>query len=239
MKKSIISITLMCVMIFACAVTAAADSVAIAYPFTVELEGGSKVLCVTPRDWDGNEVQPKSGLYYNETPLRNIYYFDESFYELNAYLHEVVMFCSNDGVYVAHIPWAELPEYGSGESQTSGKAVLIYKNGVLLKSYTVGDLIENERKLSFSVSHVNWEDSNKREFDAESNILTLTTLDKRVLRLDITTGEISADKEKNTTQVHLPAGRARFVYEIIGGVSLLVIVFGIIYLLEHSKKRRG
>jgi len=118
----------------------------------------------------------------------NIYYLKEDspgYLVQNIYSEGMLAF-SSDGTYFAHIPWAS-----TVNSETlPGLAVGFYKNGSLLKSYSVGDLTKDRSRLYFTASHVEWERGEIRKLDAENNILTLMTLDDIVYSFDMTTGDI-------------------------------------------------
>ena len=63
------------------------------------------------------------------------------------------MLPSADGQYLARLgPWA---------SHTSQLAVAFYKNGDLQHEYMISDLVEDESKLSHTVSHFFW----RKDFD--------------------------------------------------------------------------
>jgi len=104
MKKSVIFLVFLCVIIFLSAVIVSADDIAAPAPYSVIIEDGDKIIYITPTEGEAGESRPKSGLYYNEDPPRNIYYFDDYFHEYNWYLHESSLIFSKDGVFAVHIP---------------------------------------------------------------------------------------------------------------------------------------
>jgi|GEM_PF-1943195 len=197
MKKIAAFFVFFCVVVFFGMITASADSIASPEPYSIPLEGGNKILCITPTDRElhgKNKSYPKSGLYYNENPPRNIYYFDDYLHEYNSYLHESCFVYSNDGMAVALIPWAQNRSWHHQSRQfegpAEGEAILFFKNGAFLKSYTVGELIRDGTKAKFSVSHVEWENTQERKFDPETNVLSVTAKDGTRTNLDLNTGSV-------------------------------------------------
>jgi len=171
----------MCILAFSGAVPVFADIHVWQEPGSIIYADGREIFFITPRETE-NEEQLKSGLYYNTNPPENIYYFDDELHEFdNDYLGYDVF--SSNGTYFAHTPRS----HGLDD-----RAIGFYKNGSLIKSYSVGDLLLDASKGLFSESHIMWEDNEKREFDAETNILTVTTRDNRVYSFDITTGDMLA-----------------------------------------------
>ena len=86
----------------------------------------------------------------------------------------------SDGQHLIRLgPWAE---------SLQDEAVSFFKNGQLIKSYSIGDLVENDRILKRSVSHFFWKD--RVEYIEETGTLTIITKDGREYTFSITTGEI-------------------------------------------------
>jgi len=102
MKKRIALFVVLCAMLFAAMIPASADSVVMPDPWSVLFEDENKAIFITPTKGEfgeRNKDQPKSGLYYNEDPPRNIYYFDDYLHMYDWYLHESNFVFSDDGVY--------------------------------------------------------------------------------------------------------------------------------------------
>ena len=80
------------------------------------------------------------------------------------------------------------------EPKKGDLAVAFYKNGKLLKEYSVIDLVEDKNKVIATVSHYFWLD---RELGSEAerkldwnNVFYLKTIDGIIYQFDATTGEI-------------------------------------------------
>jgi len=191
-KKSILSL-MICVafaagIVLAGTASVSADSQDPPDPWSVMLDGGNRIFYRTP-EGDETETQLKTGLYYNVVPPVNIYYV-----EGDLWLYDVSTVFSDDGIYFAHFPWA----LGGGDYENpdlGGQAIGFFKNGSLIKSYIVGDLLKDATKAEFSASHVWWENSEKRKFNAKKNVLTVVTLDKLVYHFDIATGAMLDDDQ--------------------------------------------
>ena len=153
------------------------------FPWEVVFEDTNRIFYMTPDYIDLQEWPPdqrkmleermsiKSGLYYNKTPLVNIYYVDE-------YFHSGLYF-SDDGVYFAEINW-----FGYAD------AVRFFKNGSLIKSYPANDLLKDRSKGWSTTAGFLWIE--EREFDQQKNALTVVTKDERTYVFDITTGAITS-----------------------------------------------
>ena len=236
MKTKIVFIILLSyILFFTGVITASADSIFAPEPYSIILEGGNKIVYITPTGGEldeRNKNHPRSGLYYNEDPLRNIYYFDDYLQEYYWYLQGASFVISDNGIFVALIPWAQNRSWAHQSRQfkntTDGEAIILYKNGDLFKSFTVGNLIKDETKVEFSESHVEWEIREKRNFDADKNILTVTTKDNIVVSIDIASEEM-------IEQIEVPAVKNYFVYAIIGAGLFCIIAFGLIILFKHRK----
>ena len=246
MKKIIVVLTFLYVLVLYNIAAVSADSIYAPNPFTIEVEEGAKIVWITPEGEnfdERNKDYPKSGLYYNENPLRNIYYFDDHFHQYNYYLHEQSFVYSDDGVYFVHIPWARQ----NAAYSTDGEAIMIYKNGAFFKSYTVGELVKDMSKAKFSESHVIWEKYEERVFDSKENILTVTTLDDIVISFDITTGEIVNNEEvpmlqSATKETDSPDSKSNvYNYIIVGFVAMCIVIIAgmcILALVILTKKRK-
>ena len=192
-KKVVILILFICtIILYPISFTYAA--VAPQYPWEKTFDDSNIIFYMTPQ-WltpgqqvDEDRMKIKSGLYYNETPLINIYYFD-------GYFHEGTSSFSDDGICFAQIKGTTS---GSFDNLT-GFAVIFYKNGSLVKSYQVGDLLRDKSKASFHSEGVSWFE--KREFNRKTNALTVVTLDERVYVFDIVTGDIISEPPEDNIGV--------------------------------------
>ena len=154
---------------------------------------------MTPNpDWWG--VQPmseerqqiRSGMYYNTTPLINIFYLDEGPFGIGYYRQNEAFF-SNCGTYLAGI--------NTTLSYDGGNLVNFYRNGSLIRSYGWRDfsgdrrewnevLSDSRNNFSLTPGGFFWDEWEARELDAYNNVLTIVTLDGSVFTFDITTGDI-------------------------------------------------
>jgi hypothetical protein len=99
-------------------------------------------------------------------------------------------FLSDDGQYLVRMgPWN-----GGHEPKKGDLAVAFYKNGKLLKEYSVVDLVKDKSKIQATVSHYFWLDRAMGpgagpglEWD---NVFHLKTIDGIMYQFDATTGEI-------------------------------------------------
>lgn len=114
---------------------------------------------------------PKSGLYDIKT--------NKLLWSINWYSYEVHL--SNDGVYLIQPgPWASSSNYDEN-------AVSFYKNGKLLKSYMVKQLVTDLNSVQHSISHYMWRKTTS--FDQNSELYHITTYSNDEHTFDITTGE--------------------------------------------------
>jgi len=197
MKKKMILSLLLCSLFFLCAAKACADSQAPQDSYTILLEDGKKLFHMAAGSpWRDVEEETngrlQSGLYDNTTPPANIYHVDFSSNPFKCFPVDYAykdIILSNDGMYFADIPWAISGRF-SGDDELGGEAVSFYANGSHVKTYTVRDLLKDETKAEFTASHVLWEDCSKRNFDANSNVLTIATLDGIVYSFYLPTGDL-------------------------------------------------
>jgi len=104
------------------------------------------------------------------------------------------------------------------DSGVSGATALVfYKNGVITRVYTVGDLVRIPFLVERSISMAWWLNRDSIEFDAETNRLTLTTSERITYVFDITTGEIISRRHSTRNILFIFAVGVA----IVAGVSLL------------------
>jgi hypothetical protein len=123
------------------------------------------------RDPALREVYAQSGLYRadgSRTPLWTVAW----------YAFEV--FPSSDGEHLVRMwPWA---------SSTDDPAVFFYKRGKEVKTYRIKDLVRDDSQLVRSVSFLHWRGA--LTYNDRDAVLFLMTLDNRVYRFSVRTGEI-------------------------------------------------
>jgi len=216
--KRIILFALISILLISCitivgVVNVLSDTPAEQEPYIIELENSKKFFYMAP---DSGFVKNKkyenlqSGLYYNTTPPQCIYNVDfksnpSKQYPWNYAYENIII--SSDGTYFVDIPWAVTVSYKYDDEgnlinfdEIAMEAISFYKNGIHLKTYSVSDLLKDISKARFSVSHVQWENYQKREFDPKYNLLKITTNDDILYMFDITTGKI-VDSTDNLTAV--------------------------------------
>ena len=126
-------------------------------------------------------IQIRSGLYYNVYPLVNIYYVYEYFYP--------GLFFSSNGMYFVQI-FGFIPN-------TSANAVRFFANGSFVISYQVNDLLRNRFRMSPTSAGYTWMNRSSVEFDRQTNVLSLTTVDDNTITFDITTGNIISQTRRS------------------------------------------
>lgn len=202
---------LLCTMVFWAnegnTTSAFADSPAPQLSYKIELENGTKFFYMRCADYirdneywaeeDTEFLDLESGLYYADT-LENIYTIEPVIYQGNPYPRYIYesLILSSDGMCFVNLPWSSY-DWNTGKG---GVAIEFYKNGALINRYYVDDLVSDTSVLNPSVSHVWWENTSFRLFDAEKNTLSVTTLDAKTYLFDITTGTVydyNADLNKN------------------------------------------
>ena len=162
-------------------------------PFYVVSEDGSKVFHVTPewhelREWNKNDF-PATGLYYNTEPPVPIYLFEDSFKKKGfENLWESNFIFSRDLQYFVWIPTTNAVSDNIAEIT----ALVFYAEGEIQKTYMVSDLVHDADAVSWSVTMANWlyPRGGAISFDAETNYLTVETVDEQIHVFDIASGEI-------------------------------------------------
>ncbi|MCL2518968.1 MAG: hypothetical protein FWF15_10440 [Oscillospiraceae bacterium] len=226
MKKRIIFIMFLCFISLITIIIVSADEQVEQKPYQIEFENGKKIFYMYPcYTYNENGISDdnwlKSGLYYNTDPLENIYLINLEYNSNRYYFYERELVFSDDGIYFANIPWAQ-SDY---PSTTDGTAIEFYENGLGIKKYIVADLVKNKLKLKYTVSHIYWEQNEKREFDAVNNILSVTTNDNITYKFDLTTGNI-IDK--------IPNENFKFTIIILSTIILCIFILILFIAKKHS-----
>jgi hypothetical protein len=161
-----------------------ADRPAAPRDYTKETENGQYLfVMLAPQQWakyqDGRirKTYKQSGLYKNDgsaAPLWSVYWYSFEVYP------------SSDGRHVVRMgPWA---------SDVEEPAVSFYRDGNELKTYRIKDLVRDESKLEYTVSHFSWRSSLR--YDDKSGLLFLKTKDDRSYRFSVKTGEIEREPDR-------------------------------------------
>lgn len=194
MKKiTAIVVLLSLILVLFCPIMAFADEETPPYPYYIEV-GENLVFYMVPYGpeeyADPEEFEkyyPKSGMYTSSNPEERelVYLFSGDEYFTDG---DNEIFFSNDGKYMIGSRWWTYSDYSN--------AISFYDEGVLLRTYTIDELIKSAHKLKYTASHVMWDDQSKRSFDEENNTYTVYTLDDQKIVFDVTTGEIIENDKK-------------------------------------------
>ena len=254
MKKRVCAIFVSIILLLTSVTTARADEGPPPQPFSVVSEDGTKVFYVTPHievllewmewvergyyDWidtDGWSVDlPETGLYYNTYPRELIYSVWNP--ERNPQRGDFIF--SNDLRHFVWIPERNLWLLGaSGWDGSDSIALIFYADGLVQRTYRIADLVRNLDRVELSIGSAFWVNRRTIDFNSETNLLTLTTVDNLTYVFDITTGAITEgpitistaedaidtfdEDPRNDLLVWIPV--ALGVAGLIGGVTILVI----------------
>ena len=221
--KGKLIIGLLCLSLFAMSVLITplnvvyADSPMPPESFVIEVEGGTKIFYYTVSG-EEDEEHLASGLYHNTG--ENIYFLEEG----HHHFYESSFVLSADGMSFAFLPWAS-----SGWTpiikNLNDTAIMFYNNGQIQKTYAVKKVLKNPYCGDYSVSHVSWENTQKRNYNPIKNELTVVAKDKSTTTFDLSTGEII----DSHTLVPL--------YFILIAVSLCFITALIVYLRIKRQRK--
>ncbi|MCL2662546.1 MAG: hypothetical protein FWE83_04365 [Oscillospiraceae bacterium] len=151
-------------------ITASADSFVMPEPFIRESEDGSRVFVFNPH---ADENFPAMGVYKNADPLELIYEISLGYMVFDRDFH-----FTDDMRSFVFVPQV---------SQDIG--VEFYRDGILMHSYRIPNLVGDGRQVLYSVSMAFWYDYESRIFDSASNTFTITTVDNLTYLFDAITGE--------------------------------------------------
>lgn len=224
-KKSIVVVLIAVVIMFG-GVTVYADDFIPPEPFYILSEDGTKVFHVTPEvredlvTWD-KDIFPVTGLYYNTDPLIPIYLVESPFIACTfGFLWEQDFIFSRDMRYFAWIP----------STNSKGTALVFFANGIAQRTYMVSDLVYDEDSIIMTTTTVGWMYNRHQTtmFDAQTNLLTIQTVDGQTYVFDITSGEIieatNPPFQISWTQI-----------AVLIAIGVVVLISGIAFL--HLKRR--
>lgn len=179
------------------AVPVRADSPVPPSPY-VKAAGAYRFVMLAPGDpppqTAGGQPYPASGLYRDDGSLAPLWTVD-------WYALPDAVFLLADGHHCARLgPWPV-------QDQFDELAVGFYRDGSLLASYRVRDLVGDPAALPRSVSHYQWLQS--QSFDPAAGVLTLSTLEGQTYRFDLRTGQVVPEPAAAPAPmpVPLPLGR--------------------------------
>ena len=194
-------------------------------PFYIFSEDETKVFHVIPPlredlvTWNKDDF-PATGLYYNTSPLIPIYLVEIPF-EGSAFgvVWEQDFIFSRDMQYFVWIPATN----GVALFDTTGTTALVfYAAGIAQKTYMVSDLVHDADAVSWTTTTARWI-YNSREnisFDAETNQLTIKTVDRQTYVFDITSGEIIG-------VTHPPSRISWLQFTALPAAGIVVLIGGI------------
>ena len=205
-------------------------------PFYIVSEDETKVFHVTPPlredlvTWNKDDF-PATGLYYNTDPLIPIYLVESPF-EGSAFgvVWEQDFIFSRDMQYFAWIPVTNGVALFDPARTT---ALVFYSNGIATKTYKVSDLVYDSDAISWTTTTARWI-YNRNEtmtFDAETNHLTIKTVDSQTYVFDITTGEILGF-------THRASQFSWLRFTVLSAIGIVVPVGGIAYYREKRKRAK-
>ncbi|RVU84769.1 hypothetical protein EOL70_10995 [Leucothrix sargassi] len=149
-----------------------------------ELTKNNKYVFVmlVPGSWDRTLSEYKrSGLYKNGSLKPE--------WLVNWYADGVSP--NSDGKHlIRHGPWA---------SVISQEAFSFFKNGKLIKSYKISDLVKDESKLLHSVSHIEWSDD--MHYFEDEGVLYVKTIDQHKYVISIYSGEMIAQNNRQYLEI--------------------------------------
>ena len=156
-------------------------------PFYVDI-GNGMVFHFTPDGYEERGYLP-TGVYLDG---ELVYLINEPFYLYDRFR----AYFSNDGMTFLEVP-VILHPFGVFTSHRAEEwhpygtaAVRVFYRGDVVKYHRIPDLVNNKNRLRVSDSHVWWDELSLRHHDFENNTLQVTTLERRTITFDITTGAI-------------------------------------------------
>jgi hypothetical protein len=203
-----------------------ADSIVDPYPWSEESPSGEYVFVMLPEGnmWrDGwapgdhldemNEVYSSysmSGLYRNDGSTEPLWTFEGYLY--SAYIMD-------DGRHmVVPAAWA---------TDMQSRAVAFYRDGELLRYWSVGELVHFRYIHPHSVSHFMWQED--RRWDAWDAEYTILTMEGFRYTFDATTGEMkSSEFQWNSRSLLLRWG--------VGLLAVLTTVLGTVWLIRRFRR---
>jgi hypothetical protein len=157
----------------------------------------------------------RSGMYRNDGSV-------EPLWTVDWYAHHVDL-TTDDGVHLIRpLPWAPLGKDRAPD--LACEAVSFFANGHLLRTYQVGELVDDVSRIEQSVSHYHWQQDGRvtGEFAYE-----ITTMDGNHYVFDVRTGEMTSQSR--------PASLARWVWPIIVVIAAVLVTA---WLIDRRRSRR-
>jgi len=125
-------------------------------------------------------------------------------YQIESNLSDKSVIISNNGKYVVIVD-----DYSRAEPVKSLKVLKFYTDGLLIKEYTLGDLLKSISNISYSASHFTWFFENNQKYRSDEEKLYITTYELRNYIFDIKSGiivqnEIDKIIDDNTLYLYGP-----------------------------------
>lgn len=121
-------------------------------------------------------------------------------WEFAGELDTMTALISNDGKRILVInDWAE-------DIREGNHLIMFFRNGVLMKTYSIQDLISNKTALSMSASHYFWLSGTPSFKSIESKVLDIITAEKVLLTFSTLTGEILSKRRLDSPKLKADRG---------------------------------
>jgi hypothetical protein len=128
----------------------------------------------------------RTGMYRNDGST-------EPLWTVDWYAHDVELI--PDGVHlIRHGPWAGLR--GDGTPDLDQEALSFFANGRLLRTYRIGELVDDPARLPRSASHFLWQNGSRGRGEFE---YTIVTFDGNRFVFDVRSGEIVSEARADST----------------------------------------
>jgi hypothetical protein len=138
------------------------------------------------------DVYSKTGLYKNDGSK-------DPLWTVDWYRHSVSV--ASDGVHLVRFgPWANLEGRFKDKDRTITKndlkqeAFSIFAKGKMVRTYSIGDLVDDPKQLEMSVSHFTWRDGS--QIIDDKGQFEITTLDRNRFLFELATGKVVEKKKK-------------------------------------------
>ncbi len=186
-------------------------------PLSAERDAGSWIEDKAKEIQVIRSAYTESGLYRNDgskNPLWTVGWY--------AYNVEPL----SDGIHLVRPgPWASSPKT---------EAVAFFSGGILLKSYTVSDIVSRPQLMPHSVSHFTW--SSSEQLLDEAKQYEIRTLHEEYYLFDVTTGDIVKESRSPSTIVDSVNAYRAPRWLILAGLAVLCLLAGSLYIWTRRKR---
>lgn len=105
-----------------------------------------------------------------------------------------------------------IDDYSMQDEQQNPEVLIFYQGGRKIKAYKLGELLDDRKFISVSVSHFRWLFRGEKEFSIDGPALTLTTFELNNYAFDVKTGAV-LKKERDA----ILSGDAVYVFGRVEG----------------------